>query len=190
MASHATSPPPASQPPEVIDLTEDSPPTSPAYSPAWAGGVDSSPAYGHADSYGSPPVSPAYGHADGDDSLPASPAYVYGPGEPRYSPASSPAYGAPPPPEYNPTGPAYSPTSPASSPRRGGLAPLAAAAQQAEEGAHACVGCWTRPPSMLLLPCLHLSLCAACAPKTNWRANGCPMCRADVDSVIGPVFLP
>lgn len=165
MANHADSPPhsPAYQP-ELIDLTADSPPASPAH-------ALSNYSYSSGDS----------SEDDGADSPPASPAYVYGPGEPVYIP-DSPVHGAPPPPEYRPTNPAYSPTSPWDSD--------ASATPQTDTGAYKCVACWTHPPSMLMTPCMHLSLCDGCAPKARWQDNGCPMCRAPVSQVLGPVFLP
>lgn len=36
-----------------------------------------------------------------------------------------------------------------------------------------CRGCRAREPSVLLLPCRHLSLCEVCAPA----ANACPICN-------------
>lgn len=126
----------------------------------------------------SPPASPAPSNGSSADSPPHSPAYAYG-GEPEYVPDSP---GAHPPPEYHPIGPGYSPTSPWNRD--------ASAAGQENTGAYKCVACWINPPSMLMTPCMHLSLCDGCLPKSNWEINGCPMCRAFVDRVMGPVFLP
>uniref|UniRef100_A0A1D1XQS5 Apoptosis 2 inhibitor n=1 Tax=Anthurium amnicola TaxID=1678845 RepID=A0A1D1XQS5_9ARAE len=38
-----------------------------------------------------------------------------------------------------------------------------------------CRGCWAGEPSVLLLPCRHLCLCAACGPAVV----ACPVCRCD-----------
>ena len=179
MANNADSPAhqqphsPAYQHLGLIDLTADSPPASPASS-----GVSNS---SSSEDAGSPPYSPAYGEWPGG-------------GEPVYVPGSP----GPPSPPYHPIGPGYSPTSPwtapwtaPTAPHTSGAAPhTTSAAGQAGTGAYKCVACWNNPPNMLMTPCMHLSLCDGCLPKANWQINGCPMCRAFVDRVLGPVFLP
>ena len=186
---------------EEIDLTGDSPPVSPAYAAFHSPPV--SPAYA---AFHSPPVSPAYAAfhsppASPRHSPPAIPAYAAfhsPPVSPGHSPPASPAYAAfhsPPAipaaagpghmsPVYHPTGRPVSPPPPAAA------SPASSDSESSRGGASKCVACWHSAPSVLIMPCRHLSMCGACAEKANFARDGCPMCRGPVESTVGPVFLP
>ncbi len=53
-------------------------------------------------------------------------------------------------------------------------------------GSSGCVVCMEVDRSMLILPCRHMCLCAACArnPALTRAGARCPVCRAPIDSFI------
>jgi hypothetical protein len=57
--------------------------------------------------------------------------------------------------------------------------------------ARTCVICLSAPPTWIILPCAHMSLCGSCAPplivkkgkKTSYKLKHCPQCRALVKEI-------